>query len=150
MRTCGPRRVSPRSPRPAGPGWVAHRCRRQGLATWVASDARSDGRRGGRPGGAQAALESRGRREALGGAEVEALGVVGADGLQDAERVGVLDALGDRALVQAASDAHDRLDDLVVKLRAGQLADEAHIDLQVASRDVLEEGEGGEAGAEVV
>src|ERR1700760_2684427 len=50
----------------------------------------SDGRRRGAR-GAQPALEGGGRGEPLGGAEVEALRVVGADRLQDVKGVGVLD-----------------------------------------------------------
>ena len=80
---------------------------------------------GGSPAGPQLALEGGRRREALGGAEMEALGVVGADRAEHVERVGVLDAFGDRALVQAAGDPDDRLDDLVIELARGQLADEA-------------------------
>ena len=101
------------------------------------------------PGGAQLALEGRGRREPLGGADVESLGVVDSV-FAGARGFGVLDAFGDRVLAEAAGDADDRFDDFLVGVAGGELADEVDVDLEVARWDVFEVGERPEAGPEVI
>ena len=76
------------------------------------------------------------REQIFGGhrdADVEALGEVDPELAQRRQRLGVLHALGDRLLAEAARDPHDRLDHELVRGRAG-LADEVAVDLQVRRR----------------
>ena len=59
-------------------------------------------------------------------------------GARSFERLLVADHLGDRALAEAAGDAHDRLDHELVGAVGDAAADELAVDLQVVERQVLE------------
>ena len=87
-------------------------------------------------------LERRREQVALAGVAAE-LAQVGELGL-------VLDALGDRPQPERAAELDERLDQRVRLVRAGGGGDERAVDLQRVDRQLLQVGERGVAGAEVV
>src|SRR3954454_4757902 len=95
-----------------------------------------------------AELGPHGRRP--GPADVVALRAIDAEPAQELERRGVLDILGDRLLAQAPLEAHDRPHGHLVGGTRQQGRDELAVDLDDVDCQVLEVGEGAEAGAEVV
>ena len=82
--------------------------------------------------------------------EQVALAAVAAELAQAGELGLVLDALGDRAQAEAAAELDERLDQRVALVRARRRGDERAVDLQRVDRQLLQVGERGVAGAEVV
>ena len=105
---------------------------------------------GARRGPRLALASRRGARERRGATEQISLGQVHAHLLEQQQRGLVLDALGDRRLVELAGEADDPAHHAAVGLVGGELPDELDIDLEVVGREVLEVAEAAEAGAEVV
>ena len=79
-----------------------------------------------------------------------ALGEVDAAAAEEQLRLVILDALGDRLLVEAVRERDQRLDHELVGAVAEAVGDELAVDLEVVEGDVLEVEEAAEAGAEVI
>src|SRR4029453_14063885 len=82
--------------------------------------------------------------------EEEALAVRDAQRLQDTQLLARLDAFGDDLRVHLSSEAHQRLEEILLDLPAVDPAHEDVVELQVIGLDVRERGQVRVAGADVV
>ncbi len=96
---------------------------------------------------AQPALELARRHRA---GEVVALDLVAAPQAEQRAGLGAVDALGDHAHAEPAPEVHQRVHDRGVALVVGDAHDERAVDLEHVDVQLLEVGEPGVAGAEVV
>src|SRR4051812_6958509 len=99
---------------------------------------------------ARAIAGASGCRERSRATEQVALAIVDAAVAEEGERLGVLDALGDRLRAKLARHRHDGADDRPVLRAVTGVAHEARVDLQVVDGQPTQVGDRAEPSAEVV
>ena len=80
----------------------------------------------------------------------EALNVIDPDPAQQLQRGGVLDSLSHRPETKRLGHRHHAGDQSLVGRAPDQVADEFHVDLEVADGQMLQVGEGSKPGPEVI